>query len=302
MNSLDFEFPKTVSENAARTVQQVLDRGSQAQAVLLYGAEGAGMNELATWLCGRWLSGTDQLTDLSKSVDCEVFDPVGASNWITIHAIREVKIPPSPYELTPLNRFFQTRPLVSATKVGWLKDADRLFPKAGNSALKLLEELPPYARMVLTTSNLARVIPTIRSRCLTIACGSVLHEGSEDGLSIFSETVGQHEFIVSNRAVFSPMLEWLDRHASGDSVDPLKASEMAREAGRLLSEHANMPMRLANSEVVKAIGYWVLHKMPTKPDKIQAVAECYRALIGNVNSSVVFDSLFLSVFTDDREL
>lgn len=43
-------------------------------------------------------------------------------------------------------------------------DADRMNPQAQNALLKTLEE-PPQATLMLTASSLARLLPTIRSRC-----------------------------------------------------------------------------------------------------------------------------------------
>ncbi len=50
-------------------------------------------------------------------------------------------------------------------KVILLPDAERMDAAAANSLLKSLEEPPPHAVLVLTTSRDAALLPTIRSRC-----------------------------------------------------------------------------------------------------------------------------------------
>jgi DNA polymerase-3 subunit delta' len=46
--------------------------------------------------------------------------------------------------------------------------ADTMFPNAANALLKTLEEPPPHTIIVLVTSQPARLLPTIRSRCRAV--------------------------------------------------------------------------------------------------------------------------------------
>ena len=45
--------------------------------------------------------------------------------------------------------------------------------EAANSLLKLLEEPPPYVRLILLTENPGELLPTIRSRCAFSRLGAV---------------------------------------------------------------------------------------------------------------------------------
>jgi DNA polymerase-3 subunit delta' len=56
----------------------------------------------------------------------------------------------------------------SGSKIFILPDADRMDSAAANSLLKSLEEPPPHAVLVLTTSREASLLPTIRSRCVPL--------------------------------------------------------------------------------------------------------------------------------------
>lgn len=59
-------------------------------------------------------------------------------------------------------------PAGNRKKVFLLPDAERMDAAAANSLLKSLEEPPSHALLVLTTSNEAALLPTIRSRCVPL--------------------------------------------------------------------------------------------------------------------------------------
>ena len=60
-------------------------------------------------------------------------------------------------------------PIGGRKKIFLLPEADRMDRAAANSLLKSLEEPPPYALLLLTTPNEMALLPTIRSRCVTIS-------------------------------------------------------------------------------------------------------------------------------------
>jgi len=72
-----------------------------------------------------------------------------------------------------LHRRAQMRPAMGRSKVFVVGEADRLVPQASsqeaaNALLKVLEEPPPDTFFILTTAEPASVLPTIRSRLVTL--------------------------------------------------------------------------------------------------------------------------------------
>ena len=72
-----------------------------------------------------------------------------------------------------LHRRAQMRPAMGRSKVFVVGEADRLVPQASsqeaaNALLKVLEEPPPDTYFVLTTAEPASLLPTIRSRLVTL--------------------------------------------------------------------------------------------------------------------------------------
>jgi DNA polymerase-3 subunit delta' len=60
------------------------------------------------------------------------------------------------------------RPFEGRVKVFILREADRLGREAASALLKTLEEPPPDSALFLTSAAEGQVLPTIRSRCLTL--------------------------------------------------------------------------------------------------------------------------------------
>ncbi|MBI4169027.1 MAG: AAA family ATPase [Acidobacteria bacterium] len=65
-------------------------------------------------------------------------------------------------------RFLHRRPSEGTRSVLIVDQANRMDAPAANALLKILEEPPPHAVLILTTSSLHALLPTIRSRCRAV--------------------------------------------------------------------------------------------------------------------------------------
>src|SRR5207248_5443893 len=61
------------------------------------------------------------------------------------------------------------QPVEGRSKVYILDEAHQLTDAAWNALLKLIEEPPPHLVFVFCTTDLAKVLPTVRSRCQTFS-------------------------------------------------------------------------------------------------------------------------------------
>lgn len=74
-------------------------------------------------------------------------------------------------------------PASGRKKIFILPEVERMDAAASNALLKSLEEPPDYALLLLTTASEASLLPTIRSRCVTVWLGPVPREHVEKFLS-----------------------------------------------------------------------------------------------------------------------
>ena len=98
-------------------------------------------------------------------------------------------LPPDPPQLliklgqvrTLINRS-QRRPAESRAKVFLITTA-AFMKEAANSLLKVLEEPPDYAHIIILAENLGELLPTIRSRCAIVRLGALPAEEIESLLA-----------------------------------------------------------------------------------------------------------------------
>lgn len=85
--------------------------------------------------------------------DVHIARPEGVGRQLKAEAVRQI-VSDAPF-----------RPFEGRRRVSIFVDAERMNPTAANILLKTLEEPPPWAILVLITSNAASLLPTILSRC-----------------------------------------------------------------------------------------------------------------------------------------
>ena len=76
---------------------------------------------------------------------------------------------PGSFTIRALLQFLRVRPFQGSRKIAVIGDAHRLRAGAANAFLKMLEEPPPDALIILLTSQRGGLLPTILSRCQVLS-------------------------------------------------------------------------------------------------------------------------------------
>jgi DNA polymerase-3 subunit delta' len=149
--------------------------------ILLAGAKGIGKATLAYHLARYLLQGGegDFILDPGSSVFRQVM--VGSHpDIITVTQDKDddedwhKEIPAE--KARALVHFFQQKPMLGKWRVAIIDSIDELNHKGANSLLKILEEPPAHCLLILITHNIAKVLPTIRSRCQLFLCNHLTDE------------------------------------------------------------------------------------------------------------------------------
>ena len=141
-----------------------------AHAVVLAGPAGVGKFKTALWWAGRLKCGDRKACTGTTCPDCRQI-AAGAHPDVTVVA-------PGPDDtgiyienIRDLIRLMALRPVRPGPRIAIVREAQTLTPQAQSAMLKLLEEPPGFALLVLVTDNAAALLPTIRSRCQLVRFG-----------------------------------------------------------------------------------------------------------------------------------
>ena len=161
------DFDEVVGQDAiVRTLKNAISSSQVRQAYLFAGPRGTGKTSLARILakglnCAQGPTATPDKTcnacvTIASGTSLDVVE-MDAASQRGIDDIREIR------ERVVL------QPAEGRYKVYILDEAHQLTDAAWNALLKLIEEPPPHLVFVFCTTDLSKVLPTVRSRCQTFA-------------------------------------------------------------------------------------------------------------------------------------
>lgn len=200
------------NENAVRHLREAVAAGRLPHSLLLAGPRGAGKYTLAVMLaqtvncleqpvtdglpdfCGRCAN--CERIGLSLDLDARVAEAIAAREELREVDKKETRIlvqthpsvlviPPDPPQL--LIKMGQVRTMIreaqrtpaEARRSVFVFTSASFMKEAANSLLKVLEEPPPYALVVLMAENPGELLPTIRSRTSLVRLGAITAEEIE---------------------------------------------------------------------------------------------------------------------------
>lgn len=163
-----FSFSEIVGHEQIKEHMQAAIRDKKPfHAYLFQGEEGVGKEALArTFAAGLQCQSESEDKPCKECVSCRQMDSGNQPDviWVTrekaslgVDEIRE-----------QLCNTMDIKPFSSPYKIYLVPEAEKMTEAAQNALLKTIEEPPEYGIVILMTSNISALLPTIQSRCLTM--------------------------------------------------------------------------------------------------------------------------------------
>ena len=173
-------------EAAERTLLDAMHLGRMLHAWLITGPEGIGKATLAFRFARRLLAGLGNGGGHSLALDPAhpVFRRVvagGHADMLTIERAydektKRLKRDIAVKDVREINSFMALTPAEGGWRVAVVDGAEDLNQSSANALLKILEEPPSRAVLILVCSSPGRLLPTIRSRCRHLRLSPLLDE------------------------------------------------------------------------------------------------------------------------------
>ncbi len=167
-------------------IKSAVESGRFPHAFILEGEEGSGRRTLARIIAAAAVC-KEQNAPCGHCRECELVTKDGHSDVLTyapdgatfkVDMVRNIRD----------NAFIM--PIEAKRKVNILLDCDKMNESAQNAFLKILEEPPSFLVFILICRNASALLPTVRSRCVTLTLKT---PDPEDSLNLIKIKTGHFE-------------------------------------------------------------------------------------------------------------
>lgn len=238
-------------DNAVHGFFDATRAGRLHHAWLLTGPRGVGKATLA-WRIAHWLLAGGTRADLTLPPDAPIARRIAALSEPRLHLVRRgfdektgrLRAEITVDETRKLQSFFHLSATDGGHRVAIIDAADEMNISAANALLKLLEEPPHGAVLLLVAHQPARLLPTIRSRCrelrlmplppadMALALGTLGIAGDKDRLAALAAGSVGEALRLDGQGGLELYQQITDLFATLPRMDRMLAAKLADRAGQ----------------------------------------------------------------------
>lgn len=224
------------NDRVKKILRLALERDRVPNSLLFCGPEGTGKRQTALTVA-KALNCLEMAGDsCDRCAVCRAIDENRFPDVMEIEAdARDIKID----QTRILKQMAFLRPMSGKRRVFIIEDADHMNPASANSLLKVLEEPPLFSHIILVTARPFLLLPTIASRCQTLAFSAVSNEEIERILAGHDYPADQARILtllVDGNLERALELEWDEVQASRDDSWQLFESLLSGRRASLFLE------------------------------------------------------------------
>lgn len=203
-------------------------------------------------------------------------------------------------EIRSLSENIVLKPVKSNRRVFIINNADKMNESAQNALLKILEEPPAYATIILILSNKEKILRTIKSRCLEINFSKLTieeikqyYEGQDISESLFQYargSIGKLEKIKNSKYIenvieLEKALNYQDLLEMNRALTKIKENKTIKEE---IQDILELLIVKLNSELKE--------NYAKKIAQIEIIEECRKNLKRNANFDITLDYMMVKLW------
>ena len=261
-------------------INQLIDNKKLSHAYIFEGQEGIGKFLVAKKIAANILN----VKDLeNEAADINIIEP--EDGLIKISKIRQ------------LGEEIILKPTVSEKKVFIIRDGEMMNEAAQNALLKVLEEPPEYAVIIITTSSKEKLIRTIKSRCTSFKFLPL----SNDEIKRFYNNEDIDENIISFSRGSIGKVEHLK--VKGYVQDIINIYESLKNKNLLQLNKAFLKLKEYKEEIQEILELIMLkyfdelnEDYARRIKQIDIIEKCRQNLKKNANFDIALDNMMLELW------
>ncbi len=203
-----------------------------------------------------------------------------------------------------LSENIMLKPIKSKHRVFVIDNADLMNESAQNALLKILEEPPAYATILLVVSNQEKILKTIQSRCtilhfspLSLAEMQEYYKGEDIEPELFTYARGSIGYLekIRNTNYLESVQQFEKAFASNDLLEMNRILTKIKENK---SAKENM-VEILDLLLIK-LRSQLQQDYRQKIQQIEIVEECNRKLLKNANFDIALDNMMVCLWETQK--
>ena len=278
-----------------KNLEKIIRNKNISHAYMFVGPEGIGKSLIAKEFAKSILcqNPTDKYCD--KCECCSIFENSPDYVYITDED-GSIKVG----DIRSLSENILLKPVKSNRRVFIINNADRMNEAAQNALLKILEEPPMYATIILVLSNKEKILRTIKSRCteisflpLTLEELKEYYQGQDIDEELYQYargSIGKLEKLRTSDYIKN-VVELEKALSYHDLLEMNKALNKIKE-NKTIKENINDILDLVMAKLSREIA----QDYSKKVKQIEVIEECRKNLKRNSNFDITLDVMMIHLW------
>ena len=196
------------------------------------------------------------------------------------------------------------KPIISKRKVYVIIDSETMTKEAQNCLLKTLEEPPEYATIILTSSNEAKLLTTIKSRCMKIPFFEIEENKIQEYIEKELQIKPSIELIKKSEGSIGKAIELQKKKEIYEKIDEIL--KQIEKSDLITTINKAECLYKEKEKIQEILEYITISLFSTKKKEqlncISYVEETKRRILANSNYDMCIDYFLMNLWEEMQKL